>query len=104
MSNQRFEPIKDDEIRDIAVVWNEMDGRMEIKSYVRQKNFWEQHELFAATVKLMMTLLTTFGLCYGLWSHAWPMVIGAILLRILWVVVYVPRMGGAKTEIETGRV
>lgn len=104
MRERRFEPIKDNEIRDIAIIWNEIDGRMEIKSLVREKNFWEQHELAAATVRLFMTALTTFGLCYGLWSHAWPMIIFAVLLRVLWVTVYVPRMGGQKTEIETGRV
>lgn len=104
MQTRKFEPIKDNEIRDIAVIWNENEGRMEVKTIVREKNFWEQHELFGAFIRLCMTLLTTVGLCYGLWTHSIAMVVGAILLRVLWLTVYVPRMGGSKTEIETGRV
>jgi hypothetical protein len=100
----KFEPIKENEIRDIAVIWNELEGRMEVKSNVRQKNFWEQHETYTAFVRLCMTSLTTFGVCYGLWLHAWPMIIVAVLIRIIWLLVYVPRMGGPRTEIETGRV
>lgn len=100
----KFEPIKDNQIRDIAVIWNEVEGRMEIMSKVREKNFWELHETYAAFIRFLMTLLTTSGLCYGLWLHDWSMVIGAILLRVFWLLVFIPRMGGPKTEIETGRV
>lgn len=97
---QVFKPIKDDSIRDIQVVWHEDEGRMEVLTVVRPKNFWEQHELLTATVRLFFTLLPTIGLFVGLWQHNISAIIGAFIIRILWALVFNPRLGGAKTGIE----
>ena len=95
-----FKPIKDGEIRDIAVRWYEQDGRLEVVSIVREKTFWERHGFLRTLVVLLAFFIPVIGIGVGLWQHNLPAIIGAVLLRILWVMVFVPRIGGAKTEIE----
>lgn len=103
-TEQVFKPIQKHQIRDIAVEWHEDEGRMKVITVVRPKNFWEQHELLSATVRLFFSLLPTIGLAIGLWQHDIAAIIGAIVLRIIWALVFNPRLGGARTEIEMKHV
>lgn len=96
LESKQFQPLQDSDrqIRDVNVVWVESEGRLDIATRVRDKTFWERHQTLAASVKMAMAILTTFGICYGLWLHEFWTVAFAVLLRYLWVLYFLPQLTG----------